>query len=216
MFKSIAYKHGIIVHAFPSKTMHKMQPLDVGVFSIPQHAWTKHCDECLAEGVNITCYNFIHEYMVAHKAITPELVQKAFAKTGLYPLNLSVFNARDFAPSIVLAPKAYLPPSYLQETPSSQLPVSKSHMDAAPDLDANEEGLGSEEELDSEEESDGEEELVGKEDSDKRIWMMNPFLEAHSCALLPSCALPPSSAPPPSHALHCCWNPLLPFHLIPK
>lgn len=51
MFKSVAYKHGIIVHAFPSKTTHPMQPLDVDVFSVLQHTWTKHCDNSLANGV---------------------------------------------------------------------------------------------------------------------------------------------------------------------
>ena len=100
MFKSVAYKHGIIVHAFPFKTTHKMQPLNVGVFSILQCAWTKHCNNSLANGVEATHYNFIHEYMAVHKAITPEIVKKAFAKTGLVPLNPAVFNDKDFAPSL--------------------------------------------------------------------------------------------------------------------
>ena len=100
VFKSVAYKHGIIVHAFPSKTMHKMQPLDVGIFSVLQHAWTKHCNKSLANSVEVTHYNFIHEYMAAHKEITPKIVKKAFAKTGLVPLNLAVFNNKDFAPSL--------------------------------------------------------------------------------------------------------------------
>ncbi|KIJ13520.1 hypothetical protein PAXINDRAFT_38740, partial [Paxillus involutus ATCC 200175] len=38
-FKAITYKHGIIMDAFPSKTTHKLQPLDVGVFSSVQRAW---------------------------------------------------------------------------------------------------------------------------------------------------------------------------------
>ena len=100
IFKSVAYKHGIIAHAFPSKTTHKMQLLNVGAFSVLQHTWMKHCDKILANGVEVTHYNFIHEYMAAHKAITPEIVKKAFAKTGLVPLNPVVFNNKDFASSL--------------------------------------------------------------------------------------------------------------------
>ena len=38
--------------------------------------------------------------MAAHKAITPKIVKKAIAKTGLVPLNPAVFNDRDFVPSL--------------------------------------------------------------------------------------------------------------------
>ena len=38
--------------------------------------------------------------MAVHKSITPEIVKKTFAKTGLVPLNLAVFNDKDFAPSL--------------------------------------------------------------------------------------------------------------------
>ncbi|KIK33586.1 hypothetical protein CY34DRAFT_99332, partial [Suillus luteus UH-Slu-Lm8-n1] len=87
-----AYDNGVIVHVFPSKTIHKIQPLDVSVFSSIQHAWIKHCDKCLANGVEIDHYNFIHKYMAIHHIITPELIQKAFKKTGIYPLDLSVLE----------------------------------------------------------------------------------------------------------------------------
>ncbi|KAH7917731.1 DDE-domain-containing protein, partial [Leucogyrophana mollusca] len=113
--KKAAYKHGIIVHAFPSKTTHKLQPLDVGVFSSVQRAWTKHCDARLVEGVEIDRYNFIHEYMSIHHVITPELIRSAFKKTGIHPLDPSVFTDRDFAPSTVTSSTAHLPPSYPAE-----------------------------------------------------------------------------------------------------
>ena len=124
MFKAIAYKHGIIVHAFPSKTTHKTQPLDVGVFACLQRAWTNHCDKRLSEGVEINRYNFIHEYITIHDVITPELVQKAFKKTGLYPLDPSVFGDKDFAPSLASSNMAHVPSSYPTEILSS--PISPS------------------------------------------------------------------------------------------
>ena len=65
-----------------------------------------HCDKSLANGVEVTHYNFIHEYMTVHKAITPEIVKKAFAKTGLVPLNPMIFNNNDFALSLATQAQA--------------------------------------------------------------------------------------------------------------
>jgi len=121
--KRVAYRHNIIIHAFPSKTTHKIQPLDVGVFSSVQRAWSKHCDSRLAAGVEITRTNFIHEYMAIHDVITPSLVQKVFRKTGIYPLNPDVFTDQDYAPSMASSSVAHLPPSYpLADIPSSPIP----------------------------------------------------------------------------------------------
>ena len=134
-FKGIAFKHGIIIHAFPSKTTHKTQPLDVGVFSSVQRAWTKHCDKRLADGVGIDRYNFIHEYMEIHHVITPELVQKAFKKTGLYPLNPSAFGDEDFAPSLASSNTAPVPPSFPPDTASpsfSALDMQATHPTISP------------------------------------------------------------------------------------
>jgi len=104
--------------------MHKIQPLDVGVFSSVQRAWTKHCDKQLANGVEIDCYNFIHKYMAIHHVITPELIQKVFKKTGIYPLNPSIFTDKDFAPSLVYSTTAHLPTSYPSKIPSSPMAAS--------------------------------------------------------------------------------------------
>ncbi|KAG1727550.1 DDE superfamily endonuclease-domain-containing protein [Suillus paluster] len=136
-----AYDNGVIIHAFPSKTTHKIQPLDVGMFSSVQRPWTKHCDKCLADGVEIDRYNFIHEYMAIHHVITPELVQKAFKKTGIYPLNLSVFTDKDFAPSLVYQTTTHLPPSYPADIPSSPMaaPSDVDEVDKLMRLDDSEE-----------------------------------------------------------------------------
>ncbi|KIL58860.1 hypothetical protein M378DRAFT_85848, partial [Amanita muscaria Koide BX008] len=51
--KEMAYQAGIIIIALPSKTTHKLQPLDVGVFSVLQRKWTRQCRDRLAVGVKM-------------------------------------------------------------------------------------------------------------------------------------------------------------------
>ena len=114
-----AFDHNVIIILLPSKTMHKLQPLDVGVFSCVQCQWSKHCDERLAQGVHINCFSFIPEYLAIHRTISPSLVQKAFAKTGIYPLNLTIFNNHDFAPSQASSSIPTFPPSYPHDVPLS-------------------------------------------------------------------------------------------------
>ncbi|KIJ90310.1 hypothetical protein K443DRAFT_76447, partial [Laccaria amethystina LaAM-08-1] len=83
----IAFDNGIILFAFPSKTTHKTQPLDVSVFSAVQDAWSYRCDKRVAEGITMDRYNVIHEYLQVRHVVTPELIKTAFRKTGIYPLN---------------------------------------------------------------------------------------------------------------------------------
>lgn len=119
--KEIAHAHDIIVFCFPSKTTHKTQPLDVGVFSALSRAWTSHVDRCISEGITIDRYNFIFKYMEVRTVITPMLIQKAFRKTGIHPLDPSVFSEKDFAPSQSSSTIAHMPPSYPAEIPSSPI-----------------------------------------------------------------------------------------------
>ncbi|KIK73069.1 hypothetical protein PAXRUDRAFT_796294, partial [Paxillus rubicundulus Ve08.2h10] len=117
--KQAAYKHYIIIIALPSKTTHKLQPLDVEVFSSIQRQWSTYCDEQLGQGVRITRYNFIQEYLATCFVITPTLVQKAFTNTRIYPLNTTLFHERDFAPSLASSSVATFPMPYPDEVPSS-------------------------------------------------------------------------------------------------
>lgn len=115
-----AFDHNVIIILLPSKTTHKLQPLDVGVFSSVQRLWSKHCDECLGQGVHINRFNFIPEYLAVHCTIAPSLVQKAFANTGIYPLNPDIFDNHDYAPSHASSSIPAFPPSYPHEIPLSE------------------------------------------------------------------------------------------------
>jgi DDE superfamily endonuclease len=128
--KRAAYEHGVVIYCFPSKTTHKLQPLDVVVFSAVQRAWTTHCEQRLAEGVIIDRYNVIHEYIKVRDVVTPELIRKSFKKTGIYPFNPEVFTDADYMPSIASSSVAHLPPSYPAEVPSSPLAITTDDDDA--------------------------------------------------------------------------------------
>ena len=134
--KAVAYEYGIIVLAFPSKTTHKLQPLDVGVFSSLQRKWTAHCGQRVIDGIKINRYNFVPEYMeVRKKAITPELIKKSFSRTGIYPFNPDIFTDKDFAPSRATSRDAHLPPSYPPEVPMPRASSLATPMDSLVDCE---------------------------------------------------------------------------------
>ena len=114
----------VVVFCFPSKTTHKLQPLDVVVFSPVGRKWREHCDEILHKGIRITRYNVIPEYLkVREKAVTEELIRMAFSKTGIYPVNRNVFSEEDFAPSMASSSSAHVPASFPDDVPSSDTAI---------------------------------------------------------------------------------------------
>ena len=117
--KRIAYENNIVIFCFPSKTTHKLQPLDVVVFSAVQRAWISHCEEQMALGVEIDRYNVVDEYVKIRGVITPDLIWKSFEKTGIYPFNPEIFTDADYAPSMASSIIAHVPSSFPAEIPSS-------------------------------------------------------------------------------------------------
>jgi len=84
--RTIAYNHNIFILAFPSKCTHKLQPLDVAVFSQVQHKWSAHCDRCIYDNTAMNCYNVVPKYMQVRVAsMPPELICLAFTCMGIYP-----------------------------------------------------------------------------------------------------------------------------------
>jgi len=51
--------------------------------------------------------------------MTPHLIAKAFEKTGLYPVNHSIFTLEDFTPSKASLTIAYIPETFPDAFPSS-------------------------------------------------------------------------------------------------
>jgi hypothetical protein len=90
----------IILLCFPSKTTHKLQPLDVLIFAAVQRAWRRSCDEAIKSGTMINRSSIIPIYIHGTwDVITKELVAKAFKMAGLFPVDRTVFKDSDFAPS---------------------------------------------------------------------------------------------------------------------
>ena len=59
----VMFHKNVVLTAFPSKTTHKTQPLDVKIFSAVQNWWSYRCDKHVAEGITINQYNAIHKYL---------------------------------------------------------------------------------------------------------------------------------------------------------
>jgi len=153
----------IIIFCFPSKCTHKMQPLDVVIFNPVQKRWQRITDNCVQERVTIDRYNVIPLYVNGTREVmTKELVQKAFEKTGLYPVNCNVFTDEDFAPSQASSTVAHVPPSYPLDFPSSD--------PAEPDLDYEPSWPGSDDKSDSDSSSSSSgsesDDLIGNDSSD--------------------------------------------------
>lgn len=116
----------IILFCLPSKTTHKMQPLDVAVFCQVEHRWQAVCDEAIKKRTPINRFTVIPAYVRGTRAaITPELIKKAFEKTGIYPVNRKIFQPEDFAPSKASSAVAQVPDTFPTDVPSSD-PVEPS------------------------------------------------------------------------------------------
>ena len=143
-FQNSAFEHGIIAIAFPSKCTHKLQPLDVMIFSQTQRQWSKHCDCQLYEGVQMDRYNIVEEYMsVCSKSMTPELLRSAFTVTGIFPFNANVFSDEDFAPAKSSSLSMHVPKDFPPEVPSSS-PIPSDMSNFETDDDDSESGAEAE------------------------------------------------------------------------
>jgi hypothetical protein len=119
-FHEASFQHNIIVIAFPSKCTHKLQPLDIIVFTQTQCHWSAHCDNRIIHYMKMDRYNIIPEYMEIHpQSMTPELMHLAFTTTGIFPFNDTLFTNDGFAPARSFSHTMHAPISFPPEVPSS-------------------------------------------------------------------------------------------------
>ena len=61
---ALSWEHNVLLYCLPPHTMHKFQPLDVGVFGPFQWAWADQCDEIVDNtGEEMPCEGVIKHYM---------------------------------------------------------------------------------------------------------------------------------------------------------
>ncbi|KIL56474.1 hypothetical protein M378DRAFT_1034675 [Amanita muscaria Koide BX008] len=101
----------ILVPSYPAHSTHVYQSLDVGIFGPLKQEYGKRRDQHLREtGEAITKENFLKIYGEAHlKVLTPDLIQAAFQKVGIFPFNRNVVTPEMMAPSRDTSYKVFTP-----------------------------------------------------------------------------------------------------------
>ncbi|THH27882.1 hypothetical protein EUX98_g6309 [Antrodiella citrinella] len=112
--KRAVYRHSegydVIVVCFPPQWR---QPLDALIFYRAQDAWRNQVEELTGEGNKVTRQNVVKEYIgIRRSFMTGDLIQQAFATTGVYPWNPDALADDDSDPSRTFSTKAHVPTSY--------------------------------------------------------------------------------------------------------
>ena len=92
--------NGITLLTFPPHCSHRLQPLDVAVYSPLKQHYNNACTSWLHcnPGVPMSVMNIAQCFGQAYPlAFTPTNIQSAFRSTGIWPLNRSVFPDTAFA-----------------------------------------------------------------------------------------------------------------------
>lgn len=109
----LAIELGIHLFCFPSKTTHKLQPLDVSCFSSLKHYWRTGVINLNSRGIFVHPGNVVETYLeVSRHSMTHKNILLGFRKTGIHPFNPKVFTKRDFAPSHPYSTQRHLPDEY--------------------------------------------------------------------------------------------------------
>lgn len=102
-----AQERKVILHILPAHTSHILQPLDVGCYGPLQRIYDNECHKSMrANHSVITRYNVCELGCKAYqKALSPENLQSAFRKTGIFPLTIDIINKDLLKPSEVFKPQ---------------------------------------------------------------------------------------------------------------
>ena len=96
--------NGLSILTLHPHCSHKLQPLDVGVYSSFKAHYYSSMDSRLLQkpGVPLTIYDVGGLVNIAHqRSMTPSNISSGFRKSGIFPFDANIFNEQDFAPSSV-------------------------------------------------------------------------------------------------------------------
>lgn len=101
------------IYLLPPHTTHRLQPLDSSVFGVGQRRWSKLCDTRTMQGELVTRDTVVSEWIdLRHTFMRKDIISSSWQKTGLFPLNPSVFREEDFGPSNTFSVQSHLPAGY--------------------------------------------------------------------------------------------------------
>ncbi|KIO07587.1 hypothetical protein M404DRAFT_135527, partial [Pisolithus tinctorius Marx 270] len=101
-FLEYARNHNIHILCYPAHGTHAYQGLDIVIFGPLKCAWLQERNTFKTSTQQaVSKENFISIYTATHqKTLTKEMIQAAFWKTGVYPLDPNVITAEMMAPSL--------------------------------------------------------------------------------------------------------------------
>ncbi|KAJ2984967.1 hypothetical protein NUW54_g10310 [Trametes sanguinea] len=115
--RQLAIENNVHLFLLPPHTTHRLQPLDVGIFSHIQNAWVKRCNEHYSRslGREMSRGQLIREYLaLRQRVLKSSLIRKAWWNSGITSGTWSAdfFSEEDFAPSYATSAIAHVPLSY--------------------------------------------------------------------------------------------------------
>jgi hypothetical protein len=120
-----AKENNIVILSLPPHTSHRVQPLDVGVFSSFKGRFEKIVSRWQKEnpGRVITLYEMGELFTPAYLfAASPSNAINGFKQTGIPTCNIDIFNERDFMPASVTGDNDVSPP-LVSSNPLPTVPV---------------------------------------------------------------------------------------------
>ena len=101
-----AKEHRIILYILPAHTSHLLQPLNVGCYGPLQRVYNNECHKQMRLTSSVITRHNVGELAsrAYTKALSPENLQTAFQKTGIYPLKAAAIDPLTLAPAEVFKP----------------------------------------------------------------------------------------------------------------
>ena len=98
----LALHHGITMLSFPPHCTHRMQPLDVSVFSSFKTMFSAKHDAWKKSNIGVS-FDLHHVPLIVYECLdamlTPKIIKSGFRATGIFPFDAQIFSEVDFIAS---------------------------------------------------------------------------------------------------------------------